>query len=92
MGIGVQSEACGEVAQHTGHRLDVYSVLEGDGCESVAEVMKSNFRDTSPFEDSFQHIVDTVRGDRAAVGGGEDVGIFQLFRLCFFCFRTSIAC
>ena len=39
MGIGVQGEPCGEVPQHAGHRLDVYSVLEGDGSEGMAEVM-----------------------------------------------------
>ena len=35
MGIGVQGEACGEVTQHAGHRLNVHSVLEGNGCEGV---------------------------------------------------------
>ena len=28
MGVGVQSEASGEVAQHAGDRLDIHSVLE----------------------------------------------------------------
>ena len=49
MGVGVQGEACGEVTQHAGHCLDVHSVLQCDGCEGVAEVMKPNLRDTSPF-------------------------------------------
>ena len=44
VGVGVQGEACGEVTQHTGHRLDVYSVLEGDGGEGVTEVMGFDFR------------------------------------------------
>ena len=35
MGIGVQSEACREVAQHAGYRLDIHAVLECDGCEGV---------------------------------------------------------
>ena len=35
MGIGVQGKACREVPQHTGHGLDVHSVLEGDSCEGV---------------------------------------------------------
>ena len=42
MGIGVQGEPGGEVAEHTGYSLDVYSVLEGDGCEGVAEVVESD--------------------------------------------------
>ena len=35
MGIGVQGEACGEVTQHTGHGLDIHTVLEGNGGEDV---------------------------------------------------------
>ena len=73
MGIGVQGEASGEVTQHAGHRLDVHSVLEGNGSEGVAEVVESDLRDASPLQYPFQHIVDTVRGDGTAVGGWEDV-------------------
>ena len=35
VGIGVQGEACGEVTQHAGHGLDVHTILESDGGESV---------------------------------------------------------
>ena len=35
MGVGVQRKTCGEVTQHAGDRLNVHSVLEGDGCEGV---------------------------------------------------------
>ena len=49
MGIGVQGEACGEVAQHAGHRLDIYSVLQRNGCEGVAEAMESDLQDASFF-------------------------------------------
>lgn len=42
MGIGIQSEPCGKVAQHTGHRLNVHAILQGDGGEGVAEVMEPN--------------------------------------------------
>ena len=35
MGVGVQGEACGEVPQHAGHRLDVHTVLKCNGCEGV---------------------------------------------------------
>ena len=49
MGIGVQGEAGGEVTQHTADRLDVYSILECDGSEGVAEVMESDLRDTKAF-------------------------------------------
>ena len=83
MGIGVQSEASGEVTQHAGHRLDVHTVLQRDGGEGVAEVMKSDLRDARSFQHTLQHVVDAVRGDGTTVGGGEDVRIFQLLRLCF---------
>ena len=68
MGIGVQGKTRGEVTQHAADRLDVYSVLEGDGCEGVAEVMESDLRDAGPFQHTLQHIVDAVRGDGTAVG------------------------
>ena len=35
MGVGVQGEACGEVAEHAGYGLDVYTVLQGQGGEGV---------------------------------------------------------
>ena len=35
MGVCIQGEACGEVAQHAGHRFDVHAVLECDGSEGV---------------------------------------------------------
>ena len=46
MGIGVQGEACGEVAKHAGHGLDIHTILQGNGCEGVAEVMESDLRDS----------------------------------------------
>ena len=46
MGIGVQGEACGKVTQHVGHGLDVHTILQGNGCEGVAEIVESDLRDT----------------------------------------------
>ena len=75
MGIGIQSEASGEVTQHAGHRLDVHTVLQRDGSEGVAEVMESDLRDASPLQHTLQHIVHTIRGDGTAVGRGKHVGV-----------------
>ena len=61
MGVGVQGEAGGEVAQHTGYGFYVNSVLEGNGSEGVAEIMESDLRDACSCQHSFQHIVYTVR-------------------------------
>ena len=36
MGVGVQSEASGEVAEHTGDCLYVHDILQCDGCKGVA--------------------------------------------------------
>ena len=80
MCIGVQGEACGEVTQHAGHRLDIHSVLECDGSEGVAEIVEPDLRDACSFEDALEHIIDTVRGDGAAIGRGEHIGVI---RFCF---------
>ena len=82
MGIGVQSEACGEVTQHTTDSLDVHTVLQGDGSEGVVEVVKSDLRDACSFEDALQHIVNAVRGDGTAVGGREHILVIGFPLLC----------
>ena len=85
MCIGIQRKSCGEVAQHTGHRLDVDTILQGDGCKGVAEVMESDLRDACSLQHPLQHIVDAIRGDGAAVGGREDVLVIGL---CFLLFQN----
>ena len=45
MGIGIQGEPGGEVAQHARHRFDVHTVLQGNGSVGVAEIMESDFGD-----------------------------------------------
>ena len=42
VGVGAKSESGVVVAQHTGHCLDVHAVLQCQGCEGMAEVMKSD--------------------------------------------------
>lgn len=37
MGVGFQREACGEVAQHAGDRLDIHTVPECNGCKGGAD-------------------------------------------------------
>ena len=92
MSISVQGEACGEVTQHAGHRLDVHTILEGNGSEGVAEVMESDLRDARSFEDTLQHIVDAVRGDGTTVGRGKHIGVVGLALLLpqdFDCLRRD---
>ena len=61
VGIGVQGEAGGEVAEHTRHGLDIYTALERDGCKGMAEIMKSDLWNTCSCQHSLEHIVDAVR-------------------------------
>ena len=42
VGVGVQREACAEMSQHPGYRLDVHSVLKGQGGKGVTEIVKPN--------------------------------------------------
>ena len=35
MGVGVQGEACGEVAQHAADGFDIHTVLQSEGGEGV---------------------------------------------------------
>ena len=83
MGVCIEGEACREVPQHTAYRLDIHTILEGDSCEGVAEVVESDFRDASPFEDTLEHIVDAIWGDGSAVGGREYILVVGLDFLRF---------
>ena len=88
MGVGVQREACGEVTQHAGYCLDVYTILEGDGGEGMAQVMESDLWDACPFQNTLQHIVHAVGEIGPPVGEGNTYSSCVL-RFCTS--RTSIA-
>ena len=81
MGMGVQGEACGEVTQHAGHRLDIHTILEGNGSEGVSEVVESYFRDTHSLKNLLEHIIRTVRGDRSTVLHTKVPGFIEGIRL-----------
>ena len=83
MGVGVQGEAGGEVAEHTADCFNVYAILQGDGGEGMTEVVESDLWDTCSRKDSLQYIVDAVGGDETAVGGEEDIYIIRLRFLLF---------
>ena len=61
MGVGIQHEACGEVAEHSEHGLDIQTVLQCDGSGSVAEVMEPDLGDTFPCQNSLQYIIHKVQ-------------------------------
>ena len=78
MSVGVQGEAGGEVAQHTGQGLDVNAILQGYRGKGVSEVVESDLRDTGSCQHPLEHIVHAVRRNRPAIRGGEDVLIVRL--------------
>ena len=64
MGVGVQSEASGEVAEHTRHSLDVYTILQCDGCKGMSQVVKPDLGNACSCQHSFQHIIVYCRSGR----------------------------
>ena len=61
VGVGVQREARGVVAQHRGHRFHVHAVLERHGCEGMTEIVESDAGQSRSFQHSLQHMQDAVR-------------------------------
>lgn len=57
VGVGVQSETGGEVAQHTGDILDVHAVLQRQGCEGMAQVVEADAWQSRPLQHPVQHVV-----------------------------------
>lgn len=83
VGVGVEGEACGVVAQSPGEGFHVHSIFEGQGSEKMPHVVETDvFR-----ANSFQYFVmDTPKGirvvHRACFGGGEHIlvsGVFSVF-------------
>ena len=56
MGVGVEGESRGEVAQHTRYSLDVHAVLQRQRCEGVAEVVEANLGQSRSLQHSVEHI------------------------------------
>ena len=61
VGVGIQRETRGVVPEHTADGFHVHAVLQGHGCEGVAQVMKADAWQPSPFQHSLQHVQDAVR-------------------------------
>lgn len=61
VGIGSEGESGIVVAQHGGHRFDIHTVLESQGCEGMAEVMESDVWQISILQYLFVDVYHTVR-------------------------------
>ena len=83
MGVGIQGESGGEVAEHSADGFDIHAVLQGNGGEGVAEIVKSDLGNPGSGEDSFEHIVHAVRGDGASIWGWEHILVVGLGSLPF---------
>ena len=63
MGVGAQGEARVVVAQHTGDRLDIHPVLEGQRGEGMTQIMEADVFQSGVLEDllmEFHHRVGVV--------------------------------
>ena len=56
VGIGVQGEASGVVAQHSGDRFDVHAVLQGQSGEGVAQVVEAEVGQVCPIQHPVEHM------------------------------------
>ena len=89
MRVGVQREACRKMPQHTRYGFDVHSVLQGQRCEGVAQVMETHLRATLPAFRTRCSMCNTLSGDMGPpVGDGNTHSLLPVFAfLC--CIRTS---
>ena len=71
MGVGIQGKPGGEVTQHSGHCLDVHSILQSQGGEGVPEIVEPDLRQSRSLQHPMEHVQHAVRGDRPARGAGE---------------------
>ena len=60
VGVGVQREACAEMSQHPGHRLNVHPILKCQHSERVPEVVESNSGQPRPLQHPVEYMQDAV--------------------------------
>lgn len=80
MGVDVQGEACGEVTQHPGNRLDVYPVLQCQRCKGVAQIVEPYLWQSCLLQNPVQLVKHTVRGNGPAIRSRE----YSLTAVCLF--------
>ena len=61
VGVGIQRETRGVVAQHAADRFYVHAVLQRHGREGVAQIMKAYPWQSRPFQHPLEHVQDAVR-------------------------------
>ena len=90
MGVGGEGKSGAAVSQHTGYGFHIDSVLQGEGCEGVSEVVEADVLQPGILEDLLMELHHRIRVVHpAAHGRREQVGIagmlvvflFQQFHL-----------
>ena len=79
VGVGAEREPCVIVPQHTGDRLDVHAILQGQGGEGVPEIVEADVFQSGVLEDflvEFHHRIGIVH--LAGSGQGEDIRVFWM--------------
>ena len=89
MSVGVQREACRKMPQHARYGFDVHTVLQGQRCEGVTQVMETHLRQPCPLQDAVQHVQHAVRDMGPPLGEGNTHSLFPTLHFCIF--RTLIA-
>ena len=56
MTVNIQSKSCGSMSQVSLHRFDIISVLEGQYCECMSQVMYSCRRDSNSLNYFFEMV------------------------------------
>ena len=88
MGVGSEGESSAAVTQHTGYGLDIDSVLQGQGCEGMPQVVKTDMLQPRILEDllmELHHRIGVVhsaayrRGEQVGISGVLIVFLFQQF-------------
>ena len=84
VGVGTEGGTSVVVARHGGYRLDVHTILEGQGGEGVAQVMEPKAFQASVFQNPLVEGGHRVRVIYASgAGGGERPGIVQMLGVLF---------
>lgn len=68
MGVGIQSEPCGVMAQHGGERFHVYAILERHHRKCVTQAVEGDFLQSRPLQHPLEFMQDAVRRDWASGG------------------------
>ena len=85
MGVGGEGESGTAVTQHAGHGFDIDSVLQGQGCEGVPQIMEADVFQSGILEDLLMELHHRIRVVHSAGHRrGEQVGVAGMFIVFLF--------